>query len=152
MRGWATMQFLVGVGVTLSLVVAVLLVGLESPLVPPLAAGFVGWGYATTFASMVGVRASVRTIVAKARDRNLAALQRRIDAYGPPFAERTPTDASRVEHLVALHRAIREAPTSPSASRTLLHTMVALLIPTAMFVVSVFGEVMAERVLDALVP
>ena len=152
MRAWATMQFMVGVGVTLSLVLAVLLVGPESPLVLPLAAGFIGWGYATTFASMVGVRAGVRRVVARSRERNLAALQSRIDAYGPPFAERPPAEAARVEHLVALHRAIREAPTSPSASRTLLHTMVALVIPTAMFVVSVFGEAMAERFLDAFLP
>ncbi|HEX6128271.1 MAG TPA: hypothetical protein VF071_04525 [Candidatus Limnocylindria bacterium] len=152
MRAWATMQFMVGVGVTFSLVLAVLLVGPESPLVLPLAAGFIGWGYATTFASMVAVRAGVRTIVAKSRERNLAALQSRIDAYGPPFAERSPADAARVEHLIALHRAIREAPASPSASRTLIHTMVALVIPTAMFIVSVFGEVIAERLLDALLP
>lgn len=150
MRAWATMQFMVGVGVTLSLVLAVLLVGLDSPLVTPLAAGFIGWGYATTIGSMVGVRVSVGRIVATARERNLAALQSRIDDFGPPFAERSPAAAARVEHLVALHRAIREAPTSPSASRTLLHTMVALVIPTAMFIVSVFGEVMAERLFESV--
>jgi hypothetical protein len=152
MRVWATMQFMVGIGVTLSLVLAIVVVGLDSALVLPLAASFVMWGYLTTFASMLGVRASVRRIVERIRDRNLAALQRRIDAYGSHFAELPRGDAEDVARLIALHATIRDAPTAPATSRTLVHAVVALVIPTVMFIVTVFGEVLAERLLESALP
>ena len=152
MRVWGTMQFMVGIGVTVSLAFAVVLVSLDSALVPPLAAGFVVWGYVTTLASVVGVRSSVRTIVTRIRDRNLAVLQRRIDAYGPRFAALSPREADDVERLISLHASLRDAPSSPGTSQALVHAVVALVIPTAMFVVTVFGEVIAERFLDALLP
>jgi hypothetical protein len=146
------MQFMVGIGVTLSLVLAIIVVGLDSAIVLPLAASFVVWGYVTTLASMVGVRSSVRRIVERIRDRNLAELQRRIEAHGTRFLDLPPDEAREVEHLVTLHAALRDAPTSPGTSQTLLHAVVALIIPTAMFVVTVFGEVLAERFLDAFLP
>jgi hypothetical protein len=152
MRVWATMQFMVGIGVTLSLMLAIVVVGLDSALLLPLAASFVLWGYLTTFASMLGVRSSVRRIVERIRDRNLAEVQRRIDALGPRFADLPHEDAQRLEHLITLHNAIRVAPTSPGTSQTLVHAAVALIIPTTMFVVTVFGEVLAERLLEGVLP
>jgi hypothetical protein len=137
MRVWATMQFMVGIGVTLSLVLAIVLVGLDSALVPPLAASVVVWGYVTTLASMVGVRSSVRRIVERIRDRNLAEVQGRIDALGTRFADpHAQLDTSS--------RYWRHDPGRawPRTSRTLVHAAVALIIPTAMFVVTVFGEVL----------
>lgn len=152
LRVWATMQFMIGVGVTLSLVLALILVSFDSPLVLPLAGGFVVWGYITTLVSMVGVRSSIGRIATRTRDANLALLQAELDRYRDRFASLSTEEASEVEHLLTLHAAIQDAPTTPRASRAFAHAAVALVIPTAMFVLTVFGEVIAERILDALLP
>lgn len=152
LRMMSFLSFGVGMWVTLWLVLSVVLVSLDSPLVPPLAAGFIVVGYVTTFGSAVAIRGSVRRIVERIRDRRLAILQRRIEAFESRFADLSPQDSERLHGLIALHDTIRDAPTSPTTTHTLLNAAAGLIIPTTLFVLTVFGEVYAERVLDAILP
>lgn len=151
-RVWATMQSVLGISVTLFLVLTVVLVTWDSPLVLPLAAGFIVMGYMTTFGTMAGLRGSVRRIVTRIRDRNLAALQRRIDAYGPRVSDLSAEEAEQVQHLISLHHTIRDSPITPRSRRTFLHAASALVIPTILFFLTVFSEVYAERILDTVLP
>jgi hypothetical protein len=141
-----------GLWVTMFLLAAVVLVSWDSPVVLPLAVGFILIGYLTTIGSAVIIRTSLRKIVQRVRDGRLAVLQHRIDAFGPRFADLSPRETERLRGLIDLHNMIRDAPTSPTTTHTLLHAAAGLIIPTIMFVVTVFGEVYAERVLDFLLP
>jgi hypothetical protein len=151
-RVWATMQNLLGITVTLFLVLTVVLVTWDSPLVLPLAAGFIVMGYMTIFGTMAGVRSSVRRIVARIRDKNLAALQSRIDAFGPRVSDLSPEEAEQVQQLINLHNTIRDSPVTPRSRRTIMHAASALVIPTILFFLTVFSEVYAERILDTILP
>jgi hypothetical protein len=152
MRVWATTQYLLGIAVTLFLALSVLLVTWDSPLVLPLAVGFIVMGYLTTFGTMAAVRSSVHKIVLRIRDRNLAALQHRIDAYGAKVDDLSPEESEQVQAFIALHHTIRDSPTSPRTGRTVTQATAALIIPTVLFFLTVFSEVYAERILDTVLP
>ena len=152
MRKTTKQGFAVGVWVTVWLVLAVVLVGWDSPLVLPLAAGFVVFGYLSTIGLAFGNRASVRKIVERSRHQRLAVLRRRIDTFKARFADLTPQESEHLEHLLRLHDRVRDAPTTPSTTHTVARTAAGLLIPTIAFVITVFGEVSAERILDAILP
>ncbi len=144
--------FAAGLWITAFLVLTVVLVSWDSPLVLPLAVGFVVIGYLSTIGLAFSNRASVRKIIERSRHQRLAVLRRRIETLEPRFAELSPEESSRLRDLLFLHDKIRDAPSTPTNARTIMHTAAALILPTIMFVVSVFGEVSAERVLDAIVP
>ncbi len=152
MRKTTSQAFAAGWWITVFLVMTVVLVSWDSPLVLPLAAGFVVIGYLSTIGLAVSNRASVRRIIERSRQERLAMLRRRIDVFAPRCADLTPSESQRLRDLLFLHNEIRDAPGSPTAAHTLLHTASALILPTIMFVVAVFGEVSAERVLDAMLP
>ncbi|HSL26074.1 MAG TPA: hypothetical protein VLA54_07295, partial [Acidimicrobiia bacterium] len=86
------------------------------------------------------------------RDQRLRGLQHRIDVFGPRYTELSLRESEQLGHLIDLYDRIRDAPTTPTTTRTVMHAAVGLIIPTIMFVVTVFGEVYAERVLDFLLP
>jgi len=79
-------------------------------------------------------------------------LRRRIDTFEPRFADLSPEETENLRDLLFLHHDIRDAPTTPAHARTLMRTASALILPTIIFLVTVFGEVSAERLLDALRP
>lgn len=138
--------------ITMSVVMAVVLVGWASPLVLPLAVGFVGVGYVAAIGAALGWRGSVRRIVERSRAERLALLRASIDGFESRITDLTPEEAERLGHLLRLHDRIRDAPASPSAAHTLSRTALALVVPTVTFVITVFGEVSAERLLDSLLP
>jgi hypothetical protein len=140
------------VWITFLLVLTVVLISWDSPLVTPLAVGFVGLGYANTFISAAGVRNSIQRIVKRSRDQRLERLRRRISVFEGRFEDLTPQESEHVRGLIDLHNTIRDAPTMPGTSRTLLRAAAPLILPTIMFVITVFGEVSAERFLDAILP
>lgn len=146
------LSFGVGMWVTLWLVLSVVLVSWNSLLVPPLAVGFIVIGYVTTFASAIAIRGSVRRIVERIRARRLATLQRRIEAFESRFADLSPQESERLRGLIELHNMIRDAPTSPTRTHTLLHAAAGLIVPSILFVLTVFGEVYAERFFDVFLP
>jgi hypothetical protein len=152
MRKTTSQAFAAGWWITVFLVMTVVLVSLDSPLVLPLAVGFVAIGYLSTIGLAVSNRASVRKIIERSRQERLAMLRSRIDVFGPRCADLTPQESERLRDLLFLHNEIRDAPSSPTAAGTVLRTAAALTLPTIMFVVTVFGEVSAERILDALLP
>jgi hypothetical protein len=141
-----------GMWITIFLVLALVLVSWDSQLVLPLAVGFIVLGYLTTIGSTLGFRASIRKIIELIRHQRLAVLQHRIETFGPRFAELSLQESEQLRHLIDLHNIIRDAPTTPTTTHTLMHATVGLIIPTIMFVVAVFGEVYAERILDAILP
>lgn len=152
LRAMSFLSFGVGMWVTLWLVLSVVLVSWDSPLVPPLAVGFIVIGYVTTFGSTIAIRGSVRRIVERIRGQRLATLQRRIEAFESRFADLSPQESERLGGLIELHNMIRDAPTSPTRTHTVLHASAGLIIPTILFVLTVFGEVYTERVFDAILP
>ena len=152
MRKTARQGMAVGSWITGFLLFAVVLVSWGSPLVPPLAVGFVVIGYLAAIGAAVNGRAGIRRIIERCRNRRLTTLQRRIDAFEPDFARLSPDESRQVRDLLDLHHAIRDAPSAPSAARTITRTGVGLILPTVMFVVTVFGEVSAERLLDSILP
>jgi hypothetical protein len=152
MRKTTSQAFAAGWWITVFLVMTVVLVSWDSPLVLPLAVGFVAIGYLSTIGLAVSNRASVRKIIERSRQERLAMLRSRIDVFGPRCADLTPQESERLRDLLFLHNEIRDAPSSPTAAGTVLRTAAALTLPTIMFVVTVFGEVSAERILDALLP
>lgn len=141
-----------GFWITVFLVLAVVLVSWGSPLVAPLAVGFVVIGYLTTIGTALSGRAGVRRIIDRSRRRRLAVLRERIDAFEPRFADLSHQEAEELRDLLLLHDKIRDAPATPTTTRTVVRTAAGLIIPTVMFVVTVFGEVSAERMLDRFLP
>lgn len=152
LRAWAIAQNGAGIMVTIYLVLALVIVSLDSPLLLPVALGVVVTGYLTTFVSMVAVRSAVRRIVQRIRDEQLAVLQQRLGAYGTRAGELTSREADDVSKLLTLHHLIRDTPTSPRSAQTLVHAVTALLVPTLAFLIAVLSEVYAERLLDQLLP
>lgn len=120
--------------------------------VPPLAVGFIVIGYVTTFGSAIAIRGSVRRIVERIRSQRLTTLQRRIETFESQFADLSSQDSEQLRGLIDLHNMIRDAPTSPTRTHTLVHAAAGLIIPTILFVLTVFGEVYTERVFDAILP
>jgi hypothetical protein len=145
-------SFAAGMYTTVALVMTVVLVGWDSPLVLPLAVGFVVIGYLTTIALAVGNRASIRKIIERSRQQRLALFRSRIDAFEPRMADLSPEESEQLRSLLFLHDRIRDAPSSPTRAHTVVRTAAGLFIPTIAFVITVFGEVSAERVIDAVLP
>jgi hypothetical protein len=141
-----------GLWITIFFVLTWGLVSWDSPLVLPLAAGFVVFGYLSTIGLAFSNRASVRKIVERVRDQRLAELRDRIEAFPPRYTDLTSNEVEDLRGLLSLHNMIRDAPTSPTAAHTIGRTAAALILPSIMFVVSVFGEVSAERILDSILP
>ncbi len=152
MRKTTVQGIAAGLYTTIFLVLTVVLVGWDSPLVLPLAVGFVVIGYLTTIGLAVGNRASVRRIIERSRQQRLALFRSRIDAFEPRMVDLSPEESEQLRNLLFLHDKIRDASSSPSTAQTALRTAAGLLIPTIAFVITVFGEVSAERLLDALLP
>jgi hypothetical protein len=152
MRKTTSQAFIAGWWITVFLVTSGVLVGWNSPLVLPLALGFVVIGYLTTIGMAVSNRASVHTIIERSRQQRLGVLRQRIDTFESRFLELSPPEAEELQRLLFLHDKIRDAPAAPADSRTFLRTAAALIPPTVMFVITVFGEVSAERLLDAILP
>lgn len=141
-----------GVWISLYLAMTVVLVGWASPVVVPLAGGFILLGYLLTIGATLINRSSIRAIVERSRDHWMAALQRRIEEFGPPVTQRDDEDAERLARLIALHNVIRDAPSGPTRTRTVVRAAGGMIIPTIVFIITVFGEVYAERVLDTILP
>ena len=95
----------------------------------------------------------VRKNVAGTADRpRLAVFRSRIDAFAPRMVDLSPEESQQLRDLLFLHDKIRDAATSPATARTAVRTAAGLLIPTIAFIITVFGEVSAERILDAILP
>ena len=138
--------------ITVYLALTLVLLSWDSLLVVPLALGFIVIGYLVTIAAAIGSRAGVRKIIDGSRRQRLARLRHRIDAFESRFEDLSRKESARLRDLLFLHNAIRDAPTSSPHGSTLARTAAALILPTIMFVVTVFGEVSAERFLDAILP
>jgi len=130
----------------------VVLVSWDSPLVLPLAVGFIVLGYLTAISSTLGFRASIQKIVQRARHQRLQGLRHRIEAFEPRYTDLSSQESEQLRDLLALHNTIRDGPNTPTTTHTVMHALVGLIIPTVLFVVAVFGEVYAERILDAILP
>ena len=152
MRKTSSQAFIAGWWITVFLVMSVVLVGWSSPLVLPLALGFVTIGYLTTIGLAISNRASVRVIVERSRQQAIGTLRQRIDVFESRLVELAPQEAEELERLLSLHDRIRDAPSSPAATHAIASTAAGLLLPTIAFIITVFGEVSAERLLDAILP
>jgi hypothetical protein len=152
MRRTIGQAFAAGMWITVFLVLTVVLAGWDSPLVLPLAVGFVVIGYFATIVLAVRYPASVRKIIERSRQQRLHGLQRRIDAFGPRYTGLSTQESMELRDLLFLHDRIRDAPATPTTTHTVVRTAAGLLIPTIAFVITVFGEVSAERILDAILP
>ncbi len=137
---------------TLHLVLVVVLVSWDSQLVVPLSAGYIVIGYLYTFASAAVVRSAIQTIVTRSRNRRLERLRRRIEALEDHFEDLSADESEQAQRLIDLHNAIRDAPTTPTSPRTVVRSAAALIVPTIVFIITVFGEVSAERMIDAILP
>jgi hypothetical protein len=138
--------------ITIILVMTLVLVPWGSPLLIPLAAGFIVIGYLVTLGAAFGSRGAIRKIIETSRQQQLSVLRDRIDAFESRFADLSSEESERLRDLLSLHGMIRDAPSAPTHSRNLLRTAAALIPPTIMFAITVFGEVSAERFLDAILP
>jgi hypothetical protein len=141
-----------GLWVTIYLMLTLVLVSWDSPLVTPLAVGFIALGYLTTLGWAFGVRAAIQQIVRRSRLQRLAVLQARLEDYESRLADLRPEEAEQAKHLIDLHAAIRDAPSTPGTASTLARAAAGLVVPTIAFIITVLGEVSAERILDAIVP
>lgn len=146
------LSFATGMWITIYLVLALALVGWDSPLLLPIAVGFIVIGYLTTIGEAVAIRSSIQKIVQRARHQRIQGLQDRISAFGPRYTDLSPEESEQLGHLMDLHDRIRDAPTTPTTTHTVMHAVVGMILPTLMFLVTVFGEVSAERILDAILP
>jgi hypothetical protein len=144
--------FATGIWITIYLLLTVVVVTWDSPLVVPLGGGFILLGYLATLGAALSGRAGIQKIVQRAREQRLRGLQERIDDFGPTYADLSPEESQQLRDLLFLHDKIRDAPATPTTARTVMHTAVTLIIPTILFLATVFGEVYAERFLDAILP
>ena len=106
----------------------------------------------TAFPLAFSNRASVRRIVERSRQQRLALFRSRIDAYETRMVDLSSEESQQLRDLLFLHDKIRDAATSPTTARTAVRTAAGLLIPTIAFIITVFGEVSAERLLDTILP
>lgn len=143
--------FVTGLWVTIALMLAVL-VAWDSPLVVPLSVGFIVIGYLFAFASAASLRSAIQRIVKRSRNERLERLQRRIEAFEPRFDDLPAEEFEQARRLIDLHDMIRDAPTTPTTARTLVRSAAGLIVPTIVFVITVFGEVYAERFLETILP
>ncbi len=141
-----------GLVITIYLALAVVLVSWGSPLVVPLAVGLGAVGYLVTIYSTLRHRASIRRIVTRARDRHLERLQSEINQFRSRYTRLSSDESERLRGLIDLHNTIRDAPATPSTTFALSRAAAGLIVPTIMFVITIFGEVSAERILDAILP
>ena len=141
-----------GLWVTVYLVLSVVLVSWDSQLVVPLALGFIVIGYLFALASAAGLRSAIQTIVQRSRSQRLERLRRRIEAFEPRFDILTAEESEQARRLIDLHNMIRDSPITPTVAHTLARSAAGLILPTIVFVITVFGEVSAERFLDAILP
>ena len=140
------------VWISIYLVSAVLVVSWSSPVVLPLAVGFVVIGYLTAIGFAVANRATVGRIVERIRQQRLQGLQSRIEEFGPRYAHLSPKESQELRELLVLHDRIRSVPVAPSTTHVVIRNVAGLILPTIMFIITVFGEVSAERFLDAILP
>jgi hypothetical protein len=138
--------------ITVFLALTLALVSWDSQLVVPLAIGFIAIGYLVTLGVAFGDRVSITRIIECGRQRRLAVLRDRIDAFEPRFADLSDEESERLKALLSLHNTIRDAPATVSATHTAARAATRLIVPTIVFIITVFGEVSAERFLDALLP
>ena len=106
-----------GMWITFFLVLTTVLVSWDSPLVLPLASGFVVIGYLTTIGLAVSNRASVRTIVERSRNQRLTTLRNEIEAFESNFVHLSPQESEHLRDLMFLHDKIRDAPAAPLPRR-----------------------------------
>lgn len=145
--GWAT-----GIWTTIYLAMAVILVSWDSPAVVPLAVGFIVAAYLVTIGTTLWIRASIQKIVQRVKEQRLRGLRERIDDFGSSYTHLSPQESQELRDLLFLHHDLRDAPTTPTTARTLLHTALTLIIPTIMFLITVLGEVYTERIFDTILP
>jgi len=141
-----------GFWITVFLVMTVVLVTWESPLLLSLGAGFIVIGYLALFGAALSNRSSVQRIVQRVREQRLGGLRERIDEFGPNYTDLSLHESERLRDLLFLYDQIRDAPTTPTTTRTVLATAVGLIIPTILFLATVLSEVYAERFLDSVLP
>ena len=137
--------------ITVYLVLMLVLVSWDSPVVVPLAVGFIVIGYLTTIGAAFGDRASVRKIVERVRQQQLERLRQRINPFKSRYTDLSTQESEQLRELLFLHDRIRDAPTT-STTHSLLRAAAGLIVPTIVFVITVFGEVSAERLLDSILP
>jgi hypothetical protein len=152
MRKTVTQGSAAGIWITMFLVLTLVLVSWSSRAVIPLAVGFMVIGYLSAIGAAIGNRSSIRRIVERSRRDRLTGLQRRIEAFGPRYTDLSPQESQQLRDLLDLHDRIRDAPSAPTTTNTLLRAAATLIVPTIAFIITVFGEVSAERILDAILP
>lgn len=152
LHAWAAGVGFVGIGVTVYVVLAVVLVSPGSPLMLPVVAAFTVVGYVGTAIALVSLRRSIATIAGRIRDENVEALERQIGAYRGRLDSLAPHESEELERLTRLYETVLAAPTSPRLSETLGHAARAMLAPTLTFLIAVSSEVYAERLFDRLLP
>jgi hypothetical protein len=141
-----------GFWITVVLVLTVVLVSWESPLLLSLGAGFIVIGYLALFGAALSNRSSVQRIVQRVREQRLEGLRERIDEFGPDYTDLSLQESEQLRDLLFLYDQIRDAPTTPTTTRTVMATAVGLIIPTILFLATVLSEVYAERFLDSVLP
>jgi hypothetical protein len=147
-----TQGFLTSAWFTTFLVLTIVLVSWDSPLVIPLGAGFIVIGYLVQFVAALRNRGNIQRIVQRARERSLAGLRSRIEEFRSRYTHLSPQETDQLRDLLFLHDKIRDAPTTPTKTRTVIQTAAGLIIPTILFLATVFGEVYTERFFDTILP
>lgn len=151
-RKTTTQGFLTSAWFTIFLVLTILVVSWDSPLVLPLGAGFIVIGYFVQFVAALRNRGNIQKIVQRARERSLAGLRSRIEEFRSRYTHLSSQEIDQLRDLLFLHDKIRDAPSTPTKTRTVIHTAVGLIIPTILFLATVFGEVYTERFFDTILP
>jgi hypothetical protein len=152
LRKTNTQGFVTGTWITIFLVLTILLVSWNSPLVLPLGAGFIVIGYLVQFTAALRNRGNIQKIVQRARERSLLGLRSSIEEFRRRYTHPSHDEAEQLRDLLFLYDKIRDAPTTPTKTRTVMHTAVGLIIPTILFIATAFGEVYTERIFDAILP
>ncbi len=153
LHAWGNMTVVGGVSVLFYMLPVALLVapGTATFLVA-LAGAMTLSGYLVTFLSYVSVRASVRTIVRHHQGRTLESIQQQLDGFGPRLGDLTSSESGRLQGLMAMYAAVRDAPLLPRSAEAGRHALTALVVPGIGFFLAVLAEVYAERLLTQLVP
>lgn len=151
-RKTSTQGLITATWFTVFLVLTIVLVSWDSPLALPLGAGFIVIGYLVQFAAALRNRANIHKIVQRARERSLLGLRSRIEEFRPRYTHLSHNETEQLRDLLFLHDKIRDAPATPTRTRTVMHTAVGLIIPTVLFLATVFGEVYTERLFDTILP
>jgi hypothetical protein len=149
-RGSNRIALLVGLVATCFILGFVLLLSTQTRLVAPLALAMLVVTYVATAIGVVMPRLAIRRIIQAEKERELAPLQARLDAYMARITELTEDEHKALTRLKTTHDAIRDSSENVLPIRNIGQLLSSVVLPTLTFAATTAGRAYITRLLERL--